>query len=83
MDMGLPSSMKHITPIFRAKKEGFRKRGRWQMQTPPPEESGEEAMKGKAAAPRQASSVMSPKTPQPALTSQATSQGSDGANCHP
>lgn len=56
--MGLPSSMKHFTLIFRAKKEGVRKRGRWQTQTPPPEESREEATKGNAAAPRQASSAM-------------------------
>lgn len=57
--MSLPSSMKHVTQIFRAKMKGVRKRGRWQTQTPPPEESGEEATKGNAAAPRQASSVMS------------------------
>lgn len=51
------NSMELVTLVFRAKEEGVRKRGRWQTQTPPLEERGEEATKVNAAAPRQASSV--------------------------
>lgn len=40
--MGLPSSMKHVTQIFRAKMKGVRK-GQMANADTPSEESGEEA----------------------------------------
>lgn len=78
----LQSSTEHAAPVLRGK-GGARKRGRWQTQTSPPEERGEEAMKGNAAVSRQRIQFnKSFKTPQPALMPQTISRGSDGAHWH-